>query len=391
MPSLTPRPAAARRRWWWLSAAVLAVHLLVLGHLAGLSGLDSLTAPRQPSQATPPASAVTVAALSTRRIVPALPAAVAPTAPSVPPAPRPTAKPKPKPKPQPPPSAAAANEAEPATPNNESNQALEPVDTAQAATDSIAPTEPEAEPLPAVTPEPEPLPTAPVTPTVPNAPAVTVPGAVTLPASVRLAYQVKGHAKNLNYNASGELLWRNDGTRYDTRLTVRAFLMGARSMSSQGELGAQGLAPERFADKSRSEVAAHFERDKGVVSFSANTPSVPLLAGAQDRVSLFMQLAGMLAGEPQRFTSGSQIILNTVGPRDAEAWTFVVGEAELLDLPFGQVSALRLTRQPRREFDQTIDVWLAPSMNYLPVRHRIQQSNGDYVDQQLDALSPLAP
>ena len=388
MSGLTPRPAATPRRWWWLSVAVLAVHLLVLGNLAGLGGLDGLTAPRKASGDTPPATAVTIAAISTRRIVPAPPATVTPAArvaPSEPVTPRPAAKPKPKPKPR----VATTSDSEPVTPENESNQPLEPVDTAQDATDLIANIEPE--PLPPVPPEPDPLPAAPVTPTTPDGPAVTVPGAIALPASVRLEYQVKGHAKNLNYNASGELLWRNDGTRYDTRLTVRAFLLGARSMSSQGQLNAQGLAPERFADKSRSEVAAHFERDKGVVSFSANTPSVPLLAGAQDRVSLFMQLAGMLAGEPQRFTSGSQIILNTVGPRDAEAWTFVVGEAELLDLPFGQVSALRLTRQPRREFDQTIDVWLAPSMNYLPVRHRIQQSNGDYVDQQLDALAPLAP
>jgi hypothetical protein len=33
-------------------------------------------------------------------------------------------------------------------------------------------------------------------------------------------------------------------------------------------------------------------------------------------------------------------------------------------------------------------VWYAPSLGYLPVRIRITEPSGDYVDQQLESLGP---
>ena len=45
--------------------------------------------------------------------------------------------------------------------------------------------------------------------------------------------------------------------------------------------------------------------------------------------------------------------------------------------------ALKLTRKPRREYDQKVEIWYAPALGYLPVRNRITQQNGDFIDQQL--------
>ena len=47
----------------------------------------------------------------------------------------------------------------------------------------------------------------------------------------------------------------------------------------------------------------------------------------------------------------------------------------------GEVMAFKLTRAPRREFDTRVELWYAPSMNYLPVRIRVTQANGDFIDQ----------
>ncbi|RYF32279.1 MAG: DUF3108 domain-containing protein, partial [Comamonadaceae bacterium] len=54
--------------------------------------------------------------------------------------------------------------------------------------------------------------------------------------------------------------------------------------------------------------------------------------------------------------------------------------------PAGKVDAVRLERAPRKEFDTRVEVWYAPALGYLPVRIRITQQNGDYVDQKLDSL-----
>ena len=43
---------------------------------------------------------------------------------------------------------------------------------------------------------------------------------------------------------------------------------------------------------------------------------------------------------------------------------------------------LKLTRSPRKEYDIKVELWLAPGMDYVPVRLRLTQPNGDSVDQQ---------
>jgi hypothetical protein len=206
------------------------------------------------------------------------------------------------------------------------------------------------------------------------------------PQPALLKYDVKGTTRHLNYSAWAELLWRQDGQHYDARLEVGAFLLGSRVQTSSGNLGAEGLMPLRFGDKSRSELAAHFQRDKNIISFSANTPDVPLLKGAQDRLSVILQLSALLAADPTRYPAGTMLSFQTVSQREAEVWQFVVEKEENLQLPYGDLPSLKLNRNPRKAFDQRIELWLAPTLDYLPVRLRITNANGDAVDQLLRSI-----
>ena len=301
-----------------------------------------------------------------------------------------------------------------ATPKTQENPALTPADTApeainfaasaaaQNATEStatnVAGSATQAELSAAPNPESPVSPANPVkpahpvasinngTPTLPAGfagPQTTPVTAIHLPASVRLLYKMTGTSKGLNYSANAELAWNNTGTQYDAYMKVSALFLGSRSMTSAGLITPVGLAPTRFSDKFRSEQAAHFVADQGKITFSANTPDAPWVEGAQDRVSVFIQLGGMLAGKPGDFPVGSSITLYTAGPREADTWTFTVEAEEQLKLPGGEMLALKLTRKPRREYDQQVEIWYAPALGYLPVRNRITQQNGDFIDQQL--------
>lgn len=200
-----------------------------------------------------------------------------------------------------------------------------------------------------------------------------------LPASVKLVYRVD--ANKFPFRLSSELLWQQHENSYAARLSISAFGQ-SRIQTSRGQIDQFGLAPERFSDKTRSEVAAHFNRTQGTVSFSANTPNALLQQGAQDRLSVLVQLAALVASAPQRFTSGATLRVQTVGPREADLWLFTFGAMEALDLPGGSQQGLKLVRQPRQIYDQKLEVWLAPGLGYLPARIRITEANGDYVDQQ---------
>jgi hypothetical protein len=245
------------------------------------------------------------------------------------------------------------------------------VDIAQAAIKTVANLVPVADiPSPAAT----------VAPVV-EAPAGEVLHNYAIPGSVRLKYDIKGEIKRFPYFANGELLWLQDGKTYDARLEISHFLLGSRVQTSTGLLTNHGLEPTRFADKVRSEVAAHFERNRSKITFSANTPDAPLLPGAQDHLSVFMQLSSMLGGEPDHFAPGTEVPFQAVGPKSSEWWVFKVGELEALTLPGGEVKAIKLHRDPTGEYDPKVEVWLAPGMGYLPVRVRLVQTNGDFVEQ----------
>ncbi len=230
-------------------------------------------------------------------------------------------------------------------------------------------------------PQPPPTPEPPVPLRPPRESALTL-GTVAVPPPTRLLY--RGESNKFPFRVSGELVWRQDGLGYDARLTMSAFVL-SWVYTSRGELGAQGLLPLRYSEKQRSEVAAHFERDKGRISFSANTPAVPLLTGAQDFLSVMLQLASVIGGEPARYPVATAITVQVAGPRDAEVWLFTVEREETLRLPGGEQGTLKLVRHPRRQFDQEVAIWLAPAMNWLPVRLRITEHNGDYLDQKWES------
>lgn len=221
--------------------------------------------------------------------------------------------------------------------------------------------------------------------TVADAPVpLRIPGSVQL----RFAVTAQQGAQPLQ-GVFGALDWLQDGRNYDARLALTFFFKTLRTQHSTGVIGPTGIEPARFSDARKGEVASHFVRDQGLVIFSNNAPSVPLLAGAQDRLSVVMQLGALIAGDPARYPPGGVIAMQTVGPRDADIWSFRVGEDETLTLPAGEFAARRLTRSPRKPFDDTVEVWVAPALGYLPVRIRQTQPNGDFADMQLRDQLPL--
>ena len=266
-----------------------------------------------------------------------------------------------------------------------------PVDTAQApATEEPAVTEtaPSAEAT-ATPAAPEPVPVTP-----PSEPAVAINpdsqappwlanAKFVFPAPAKLLYDVIGESKGIRYSADGELVWKHDGSNYNLLLDIRHVLLGSRSQNSTGQLSAQGVQPKRFGDKYKQEVAAHFERDKGLVVFSANSTPQMLQPGAQDRLSLFVQLGALLAGTPELRQAGQQIPFQVVAAKSSDQWAFQVDKEEMLSLPIGKLNTWKISRMPLKNYDQTVEIWLSPAHGYLPVKVRIAQTNGDVLEQQL--------
>jgi hypothetical protein len=91
----------------------------------------------------------------------------------------------------------------------------------------------------------------------------------------------------------------------------------------------------------------------------------------------------MLSAAPQAYPAGTRIQVPTVSSRAADLCTFTIGDTETLDA--AGPGACRGAGAPAgADYDQKAQVWLA-EMDYLPVRIRITQTNGDYAELNLRA------
>jgi len=210
-------------------------------------------------------------------------------------------------------------------------------------------------------------------------------GRIAVPAPFELRYQVTAVARRQPVQGTSQLLWTQSEDGYEASFDVMVDGMAARRQHSAGQVTAEGLRPLRFAEKIRGEQATHFEREAGRVSFSNNRPAVALLAGAQDRLSVLIQLSAMFAGDPGKYPPGTSIVVQTATTREAENWVFTVEAQEQLQLPAADMTTVKLIRLPRGEYDPRMEIWLAPGKAYVPVRLRLTQPNGDWVDHQWSA------
>lgn len=246
---------------------------------------------------------------------------------------------------------------------------------------AAAPPAAEADPAPAAAPT---APAAAATPPpAPPQPALRVPG------SLRLRYDIQGEVRGMAYQAGGELLWAHDGQDYEARLEIGAFLLGSRVQHSRGHITPDGLQPLRFSDRSRNERVTELDHPRAEARFSSGAPPAELQAGAQDQLSVFVQLASLLGSQPGHYPPGSELRLQTVGSRNVEDWHLRMGEAETLNLPGGALLTHRLTRQLQHGKETLqVELWLAPALGWLPARLRLTQGNGDYIDQQWRGSAP---
>lgn len=204
-----------------------------------------------------------------------------------------------------------------------------------------------------------------------------------LPAPSEWAYDVSGNAKGIPYRAKATLNWKHDGQRYETTMLLRATFLGSRAQTSQGTLSTQGLRPETFVDRARKERRLDMDWPKGSYTSNPSGAVLPLPAGAQDRLSLFFQLAFLLAGQKTPPAPGQSWSLPVLSPAQAQPWTFVWRGGETIDTGAGKLTAWKLEREARHPGDTRMTLWLAPEMHHMPVRILLVEEDGDTVDQRL--------
>ncbi len=226
------------------------------------------------------------------------------------------------------------------------------------------------------------------------APAVVMPAASAAlavafewPPSTRLSYKLLGNYRG-PVEGTAQVDWLRQGSRYQVHLSTAIGPVLSRHITSEGELTAQGLAPRRFDGeqkvlfRSPRRWQLRFGPEQVVLSDGKEVPAQP---GAQDEASQFVQLTWLFTTQPQKLKVGGAVEMPLAISKKLERWIYDVQGEELLQFPFGEVPSFHL--KPRREAaggDLTPEIWIAPSLQYLPVRILIRDGQGNWIDLTLE-------
>jgi len=210
------------------------------------------------------------------------------------------------------------------------------------------------------------------------------------PPSAALTYAIKAKQHGLTINGTATVQWRAGDGKYSVAAESRAPIFGKiLETRSEGAIDDYGLAPASFMEQRfrKEATTATFKRDTKPISFSVGDETYPIRGGEQDRVSIQWQLAANARATPDKFKPGSEWAYFVTARRNAEQWVFKVLKTESITVGGYELSALHLVRQQADDKDSQVDLWLAPSMDWYPVRVVFKDADGDYVDQTLDKFT----
>ena len=258
-------------------------------------------------------------------------------------------------------------------------------------------------PIQAEAPQERPLPPVLLAEPVLPASAVSAPDSGTgssfvWPGSTRLSYGLTGNFRG-EIHGNAQVEWVRVGSRYQVHLDVIVGLPIAplitRRMSSEGDITAEGLAPQRYDEdtkmmfRDRRRLTMRFEPGAVVM---ANGQRQETLPGVQDTASQFVQLSYLFSVKPELLVVGGAVEVPLALARKVDRWTYDVTAQEPLSTPFGAVDTFHL--KPRRAAptgnELTAEIWIAPSLQYLPARIRIRQDADTYIDLLIERKPQLA-
>lgn len=210
-----------------------------------------------------------------------------------------------------------------------------------------------------------------------------VPGfRVDLPPSSEMAMDVdRVDADGTHWTGEADFIWKMSGDSYRMQFNVGIRLLFAHvkllELTSEGKVGDKGFAPVLMTEKrrGRSMTATHFNRPDGTITFSASQNKYALVAGAQDKASVPLQLAAIARADPSQMKGGIDILV--AEDRDASVFHFdLVGEEDI-DTRLGKLHAWHLSRPPKPgSYNSRLDIWLAPERGWYPVRIRNTEASG---------------
>lgn len=224
------------------------------------------------------------------------------------------------------------------------------------------------------------------------------------PLTTRVTFKAEGYIRGPIYGQA-QVEWVREGMRYQVRVDASvgpSFApLGSQRWTSEGEITPEGLAPRRFESINKLLISSGKPR---LVTFYphevelSDGQRVPKLPMVQDPASHYIQLAYMALLKPETLQVGGTLSMPLAWTRKQDTVTYDILAREMLDTPVGKVETLKLKPRPlpsQKDKDKARDellaeIWVAPSLQYLPIRMLLRQGAANYLDMKMDKMPQQA-
>jgi hypothetical protein len=212
-----------------------------------------------------------------------------------------------------------------------------------------------------------------------------------LPPPADLTYELTARQSGFSLGGRALITWRAGDGKYLVTAESRVSLLGKITENrSEGTIDSYGLAPAEFYEKRfrKDPTTSNFDRAAKVLSFSDGKQTYPLKGGEQDRASVTWQLVAQARAAGDHFRPGTRWAYFVAGRHDADPWTFRVVKRERVSTPAGQFDAVHVTREQSAAIKgQELEIWLAPMLEWYPVKIKFADDGKDFVEQTLEKVA----
>jgi hypothetical protein len=206
------------------------------------------------------------------------------------------------------------------------------------------------------------------------------------PTDTRLTYQLSGQFRGPLYG-DAHVQWQREGAKYQVRLDVRIQVFGTQILTSQGEVTPEGLVPRAYEELRPGK--RRFAQLGDDVILLENGRTLPRPPGVQDTASQFVELSQRFATGKELLEVGRSVSVWLARPGGVDQWTYdIVDRAQLRTPQMGEVETFHLKPRPiaNPRGNYTAEIWIAPSLQYLPVKIRITMGSEAWLDLLVDRI-----
>lgn len=213
------------------------------------------------------------------------------------------------------------------------------------------------------------------------------------PQATRVTFKMEGFFRG-PIHGSSQVEWVRKGKQYQVHIDAyagpRFAPIASQRWTSEGTITPQGLKPKRFESVNKLMIKSSKPKiilfDDGYVTLPTGQRE-KALPDVQDPASHYIQMAYDFMLDASRLRPQESINMPMAYSKKQLMVVYNITGPEVLSTPMGEIETYRLRpqiEQTKQDEEILADIWIAPALQYLPIRMYLRVGKNIWFDFKMD-------